>query len=89
VRARAPTSGGGPWGWRWWCFASLPGLVPALRKPGALLLDVGAGAAGVSLALCRRFPALRAHCLKRYVAREIFGHLRAAPQRVSPPYGAA
>jgi hypothetical protein len=50
---------------------------------------VGAGAAGVSLALCRRFPALRAHCLKRYVAREIFGHLRAAPQRVSPPYGAA
>ncbi|MBD0275413.1 MAG: hypothetical protein ICV73_26225, partial [Acetobacteraceae bacterium] len=34
----------------------LPGLVPALQKPGALLLDVGAGAAGVSLALCRRFP---------------------------------
>jgi transposase len=28
-------------------------------------------------------------CLKRYVAREIFGHLCAAPQRVSPPYGAA
>ena len=25
----------------------------------------------------------------RYVAREIFGHLCAAPQRVSPPYGAA
>jgi predicted O-methyltransferase YrrM len=42
----------------------LPGLVPALRKPGALLLDVGAGAAGVSLALCRRFPALRAVALE-------------------------
>ncbi|MBD0274364.1 MAG: hypothetical protein ICV73_20825, partial [Acetobacteraceae bacterium] len=42
----------------------LPGLVPALRRPGALLLDVGAGAAGVSLALCRRFPALRAVALE-------------------------
>lgn len=42
----------------------LPGLVPALQKPGALLLDVGAGAAGVSLALCRRFPALRAVALE-------------------------
>ena len=42
----------------------LPGLVPALRKPGALLLDVGAGAAGVSLTLCRRFPALRAVALE-------------------------
>ena len=42
----------------------LPCLVPALRKPGALLLDVGAGAAGVSLTLCRRFPALRAVALE-------------------------
>ncbi|MBD0273752.1 MAG: methyltransferase domain-containing protein [Acetobacteraceae bacterium] len=42
----------------------LPGLVPALRDSGALLLDVGAGAAGVSLALCRRFPALRAVALE-------------------------
>ncbi|MBD0275896.1 MAG: methyltransferase domain-containing protein, partial [Acetobacteraceae bacterium] len=42
----------------------LPGLAPALRKPDALLLDVGAGAAGVSLALCRRFPALRAVALE-------------------------
>ncbi len=28
-------------------------------------------------------------CLERYVAREIFGRLCAAPQRVSTPYGAA
>jgi SAM-dependent methyltransferase len=42
----------------------LPGLVPALRKPGALLLDVGAGAAGVSLTLCSRFPALHAVALE-------------------------
>ena len=27
-------------------------------------------------------------CLKRYVAREIFGHPCAAPQRVSTPYSA-
>ncbi len=28
-------------------------------------------------------------CLKRYVAREIFGHLCAAPKAVSTPCGAA
>jgi SAM-dependent methyltransferase len=42
----------------------LPGLVPALQTPGALLLDVGAGAAGVSLTLCRHFPMLGAIALE-------------------------
>jgi SAM-dependent methyltransferase len=36
----------------------LPGLVPRLSRPGAALLDVGAGAAGLSIALCRAFPQL-------------------------------
>jgi precorrin-6B methylase 2 len=36
----------------------LPGLVTRLEKPGAALLDVGAGAAGLSITLCRAFPAL-------------------------------
>ncbi len=36
----------------------LPGLVARLENPGATLLDVGAGAAGLSIALCRAFPHL-------------------------------
>lgn len=36
----------------------LPGLVPRLERPGAALLDVGAGTAGLSIALCRHFPRL-------------------------------
>jgi precorrin-6B methylase 2 len=42
----------------------LPGLVPRLEKPGAGLLDVGAGAAGLSIALCRHFPHLSAVALE-------------------------
>ncbi len=42
----------------------LPGLVPNLEKPGAALLDVGAGAAGLSIALCRHFPHLSAVALE-------------------------
>jgi precorrin-6B methylase 2 len=42
----------------------LPGLVPRLERPGAALLDVGAGAAGLSIALCRHFPHLRAVALE-------------------------
>ncbi|MBM1175138.1 SAM-dependent methyltransferase [Microvirga arabica] len=42
----------------------LPGLVPRLEAPGAALLDVGAGAAGLSIALCRHFPRLSAVALE-------------------------
>lgn len=42
----------------------LPGLVPRLEKPGAALLDVGAGAAGLSIALCQHFPLLSAVALE-------------------------
>jgi precorrin-6B methylase 2 len=42
----------------------LPGLVPKLEAPGAALLDVGAGAAGLSIALCRQFPLLSAVALE-------------------------
>jgi precorrin-6B methylase 2 len=42
----------------------LPGLVPQLERPGAVLLDVGAGAAGLSIVLCRNFPYLHAVALE-------------------------
>jgi precorrin-6B methylase 2 len=42
----------------------LPGLVPRLEKPDAGLLDVGAGAAGLSIALCKHFPHLAAVALE-------------------------
>jgi len=42
----------------------LPGLMPRLERPGAALLDVGAGAAGLSIALCRHFPHLTAAALE-------------------------
>lgn len=42
----------------------LPGLVPRLEASGAALLDVGAGAAGLSIALCRQFPHLSAVALE-------------------------
>jgi len=42
----------------------LPGLIPHLERPGAALLDVGAGAAGLSIALCRHFPHLSAVALE-------------------------
>jgi len=42
----------------------LPGLVARLEQPGAAVLDVGAGAAGLSIALCRHFPHLHALALE-------------------------
>jgi predicted O-methyltransferase YrrM len=44
--------------------AFLPGLLPSLRRPGAALLDVGAGAAGLSITLCRHFEHLHAVALE-------------------------
>ena len=38
--------------------------MPQLEAPGAALLDVGAGAAGLSIALCRHFPHLSAVALE-------------------------
>lgn len=42
----------------------LPGLVASLERQGAGLLDVGAGAAGLSITLCRAFPHLTAVALE-------------------------
>jgi precorrin-6B methylase 2 len=42
----------------------LPGLISCLEGPGAALLDVGAGAAGLSIALCKHFSHLRAVALE-------------------------
>lgn len=42
----------------------LPGLAPRLQQPGAMLLDVGAGAGGLSIALCEHFPLLSAVALE-------------------------
>lgn len=42
----------------------LPGLVARLKRPGASLLDVGAGAAGLSITLCNHFPHLSAVALE-------------------------
>jgi hypothetical protein len=42
----------------------LPGLLARLNAPDAALLDVGAGAAGLSITLCRAFPNLRAVALE-------------------------
>jgi SAM-dependent methyltransferase len=42
----------------------LPGLEASLNRPGAKLLDVGAGAAGLSITLCRHFPTLSAVALE-------------------------
>jgi precorrin-6B methylase 2 len=42
----------------------LPGLVARLERRGAALLDVGAGAAGLSIALCRAFPQVSAVALE-------------------------
>jgi cyclopropane fatty-acyl-phospholipid synthase-like methyltransferase len=41
---------------------AMQGAIPALerlKRPGATFLDVGIGAAGGAIALCRRFPSLR------------------------------
>ena len=61
----------------------LPGLVPRLEAPGATLLDVGAGAAGLSIALCRHFPNLAA------VALEPAPHPAAAGERLIREAGLA
>ncbi len=42
----------------------LPGLVPCLERQGASLLDIGAGAAGLSITLCQAFPHLSATALE-------------------------
>lgn len=39
---------------------ALPGLEGALARPGAAFLDVGAGVAALSIAMCRLYPQLRA-----------------------------
>lgn len=39
---------------------ALDGLEERLSSPGAAVLDVGVGVAGLSIAMCRRWPALRA-----------------------------
>jgi SAM-dependent methyltransferase len=41
-------------------FADLPGVSERLDAPGARLLDVGVGAAGISIMMCRRHSTLRA-----------------------------
>jgi hypothetical protein len=42
------------------CRRYLPGLTERLGTPGAAFLDVGTGAAGIVIALCRAHPGLRA-----------------------------
>jgi predicted O-methyltransferase YrrM len=42
----------------------LPGLMSSLTAPGARLLDVGAGAAGLAITLCESFPHLTAVALE-------------------------
>lgn len=39
--------------------AEVPALDAALSRPGAIVLDVGAGVAALSVSLCKRWPALR------------------------------
>lgn len=42
----------------------LPGLTARLEQPGASLLDIGAGAAGLSITLCEAFPLLNVIALE-------------------------
>jgi 2-polyprenyl-3-methyl-5-hydroxy-6-metoxy-1,4-benzoquinol methylase len=58
----------------------LPGLVRRLEERGAALLDVGAGAAGLSITLCRHFPALSATAVEPAPGPAEVGarHVRAA-----------
>ena len=42
------------------CRPYLPGLTERLDRPGAAFLDVGTGAAGAVIAMCRAHPGLRA-----------------------------
>lgn len=41
-------------------FPHVPGLLDRLRSDSGAFLDVGAGVAGVSIAMCRHYPAIRA-----------------------------
>ncbi|WP_414472922.1 SAM-dependent methyltransferase [Microvirga sp. M2] len=54
----------------------LPGLVPCLERQGASLLDVGAGAAGLSIVLCRAFPHLTAVALEPAEPSAVIGERR-------------
>jgi precorrin-6B methylase 2 len=58
----------------------LPGLTPCLEKRGASLLDVGAGAAGLSITLCQAFPFLSAVALEPAEHSALIGerHVREA-----------
>lgn len=58
----------------------LPGLASRLGAPGASLLDVGAGAAGLSITLCRAFPHVTAVALEPAPAPAAIGdrHIRDA-----------
>jgi hypothetical protein len=40
-------------------FAAVPELAAALSRPGAVFLDVGAGVAALSVAVCRQWPGVR------------------------------
>lgn len=41
------------------CYPSLPGFPDRLSAPGAAFLDVGVGAGGIAMEMCRQFPELR------------------------------
>ncbi|MBM6593472.1 SAM-dependent methyltransferase [Microvirga pudoricolor] len=56
----------------------LPGLTARLSAPGAALLDVGAGAAGLSIALCGAFPHLSAAALEPAPQPAAIGEARIA-----------
>lgn len=42
------------------CYPFLPGFPERLSTPGTAFLDVGTGAAGIAIGMCRAFPGLRA-----------------------------
>lgn len=44
-------------------FPRLPGLLPALHGPHPTFLDVGSGVGEIAIAMCRRYPTLRAVAL--------------------------
>jgi SAM-dependent methyltransferase len=54
----------------------LPGLLPRLQGAGGRLLDVGAGAAALSITLCRAFPTLAAVALEPAPAPAAIGEER-------------
>lgn len=62
----------------------LPGLVPCLERQGASLLDVGAGAAGLSITLCRAFPHLKAVALEPAEGPAAIGERRVREAGLEP-----